>query len=243
MHTSLMKYRLLQTWAVALLVLAFGTTASAQKWKDKVKVKDPVKSAKRAVESVTEGDAKKSKEIASHTVGYAIDHYDMKDLISKADIDRARGDLYDFLKWEVGSPSAIAAQYTTTGYSHFERRFGDEAAASLLDVDLPGEKGKSEITLPKTIAALMKNLVDSLGAEAGAVMQSQYGIPPQVTAELVKIMSRGGKKAIDRVGLNMPKNWDIDNRLVKQLIYLRRQPAPAQASGTPKKAETSLKLR
>jgi hypothetical protein len=202
-----------------------------------------VKSAKRAVESVTEGDAKKSKEIASHTVGYAIEHYDLKDLISKDDIDRARADVYDFMKWEVGSPSAIAAQYTTAGYKHFERRFGDEAAASLLDVNLPGEKGKPEITLPKTISAILKGLVDSLGAQAASVMQSQYGIPPQVTAELVKIMSRGGKKAIDRLGFNMPKNWDIDNRIVKELIYLRRNPPTAQASSGEKSTSKSLKLR
>ncbi len=211
---------------VIALLVAGGPFASAQKWK----VKDPVKSVKRTIETVTEGDSKKAKEIASHTVGYAIEHYRLKDLISKADIERATSDLYDFMKWEMGSPSAIAAQYTTAGYSHFEKRFGDEAAASLLDTDLPGEKGKPEITLPKTISALMKGLVDSLGAQAGQALQSQYGIPPQVSAELVKIMTRGGKNAIDRIGFNMPKDWDIDNRIVDELIHLRRQPQTAQAS-------------
>jgi hypothetical protein len=210
----------------ALLILLPGllvvsvVPAMAQKWK----IKDPIKSAERTMESVTEGDTKKSKEIVSHTIGYAIDHYKLKDIISKADIDRAHGDLYDFLKWEMGSPTAIAGLYTTAGYEHFERRFGDEAAASLMGVDHPGENGKPDIVLPKTVATLFKALVDSLGAQAAAQLQQQYGLPPAVSREVVGMLTGAGKQAIDHLGFNMPKSWDIDNRLVDAMIYVRRHP-------------------
>jgi hypothetical protein len=231
MHTA-KKKRGRKTLFVIFL-LAFAASAPAQNWK----IKDPLKSAQRTMEAATEGDSKKAKEIASHTVGYAIAHYSLKDLISKADIDRATADLYDFMKWEVGSPSAIAAQYTTAGYEHFERRFGDEAAASLLGTDLPGEKGKPEITLPKTVSTIMKALVDSLGNQAVVALQQQYNMPPEVSKEIVSIMTRGGKGAIDRIGFNMPKSWDIDNRLVDEMIYLRRHPPVAHAAT----AATTLK--
>lgn len=209
------------------LVVASGVPATAQKWK----VKDPLKSAERTMESVTEGDTKKSKEIVSHTIGYAIDHYKLKDIISKADIDRAHGDLYDFLKWEMGSPTAIAGQYTTAGYEHFERRFGDEAAASLMGVDLPGENGKPDIVLPKTVATLFKAVVDSLGVQAAAQLQQQYGLPVAVSKEVVGMLTGAGKQAIDHLGFNMPKSWDIDNRLVDAMVYIRRHP-PADKPAT-----------
>jgi hypothetical protein len=55
-----------------------------------------------------------------------------------------------------------------------------------------------------------------------------------VTREVVSILTKGGKGAIDHLGFNMPKGWDIDNRLVDQMIIIRRHPQAGNATASGK---------
>jgi hypothetical protein len=51
----------------------------------------------------------------------------------------------------------------------------------------------------------------------------EYGIPTEVSKLIIdKVMSQA-KTQIDRIGFNMPKKWDVDNRMVEGLIAAKRK--------------------
>jgi len=68
------------------------------------------------------------------------------------------------------------------------------------------------------LKALLTNGIDRASADL-----QQRGIPPEVSKLVLNQLAQAGGKSIDRIGFNMPKNWDIDNRLVETLIEARRK--------------------
>ena len=92
--------------------------------------------ARRVKSCTTKGDVRMTRSVAGHTVNYALGRHQLQDRVTPADIDRAVSEMYNFLKRKLGNPTAVCAQYISTGYGHFERAYGDEARAMLL-----GESG------------------------------------------------------------------------------------------------------
>jgi hypothetical protein len=107
--------------------------------------------AERAAECLKEGDSKTSSQLAKRVVSYAANHWELADWATDEDRGDARGELYDFLKYKLGGPSAICAQYISTGDGHFKRGYGDEAAAALVGLELPGD-GRKNFAIPKKVA-------------------------------------------------------------------------------------------
>ena len=91
--------------------------------------------ATRADQVRRHGDAKMAKRVARHTVNEAVIRYKLDEIgVPEAEIERAKDEMYVFLKWKLGGPAAIAGQYISAGYDHFEKGYTDEAAAIALGI-------------------------------------------------------------------------------------------------------------
>lgn len=177
----------------------------------------------RAAKCLKKGDTKVSKGIARKTVKHAIEKWKLTDLnLDEQTIKTANKEVYEFLKWKLGSPTTICGQYVTAGQKHFNKAYGDEAAAALLGMELPGE-GKAEVSLPPDFAKQLKDQVDTQGDSAAQSIEQEYGIPPEVSKLILDKLAKQAKTAIDRFGFNWPKGWDVDNRLVEGMIAARRK--------------------
>lgn len=167
------------------------------------------------------GDSKVSKRIAKKVVAHAIKKWDIADLVDEQATKNAKQEVYEFLKWKLGSPSTICGQYVTAGQKHFNKAYGDEAAAALLGTQLPGD-ASAEMKLPEKFSEQLKAQIDAQGDNAAKKIEEDYGIPPEVSKIIIDKVTSQAKTQIDRIGFNMPKKWDVDNRLVKGLIAAKR---------------------
>ncbi len=178
--------------------------------------------AERVKKCATKGDARVSKSISTKVVMHAIEKYQIEDLVDKEDIKAARKEVYEFLKWKLGNPSAICAEYIGSGLRHFKRAYSDEAAAALLGYTLPGKNG-AEIQLPKELAEALKQSYKEAGDSLAKTLQDEYGIPPEATGLVVDAVRKYADKATDNLGFNVPKGWDFDNKLLDLEIKLKRK--------------------
>lgn len=145
-------------------------------------LQDAPEKAKRAAECA-KGDTRQVKHIISRTIKHAKDRYKLTDglLDDPKDTKRAEKEMYDFLNWRMGSPSAVCGQYTTAGQKHFDKGYSDEAAAALLGMELPGA-GKS-LKLPKRVSAQLKAQIKSCADQvAGAVKGEAPASPVPASA-------------------------------------------------------------
>lgn len=152
--------------------------------------------AKRAAECA-KGDTRQVKHIISRTIKHAKEKYNLtEELVEATDTKHAEKEMYDFLNWRMGSPSAVCGQYTTAGQKHFDKGYSDEAAAALLGMDLPGA-GKS-LKLPKRVSAQLKAQIKSCADQvAGAVKGEEPASPvPASAAPVSKSMK---DKVTDKV--------------------------------------------
>lgn len=176
----------------------------------------------RTTKCATKGDARVSKSISRKVVMHAVKKYQLEDIITKDDVKTAKKEVYEFLKWKLGNPSAICAQYITAGTKHFKKAYADEAAAALVGVALPG-KGSSDIQLPKELADVLKQAYEKAGDGFAKALEEEYGIPPALTNEVVKEVRKYADKATDHLGINIPKGFDYDNDELEFLIKLKRK--------------------
>jgi hypothetical protein len=154
-------------------------------------------------------------------VKHALKRFDIADLVDEKKTKKARKEVYEFLKWKLGSPTAICAQYITAGQKHFNKGYSDEAAAALLGTQLPGDNSV-EMKLPTAFTKVLQGAVDVHGAGASAFLLT-YGIPPMVSDLIIGKLTGAANKSIGRLGFNMPKKWDVDNKLVKAIIDSKRK--------------------
>ena len=117
MNTTMNLFRL--SGITLLSVLVLGSGLEAQKWK-------------RAKYALTKGDVKVARNVAARTTAHAVKRFNLRGLVSAQKINSTKGHMYDFLKWKLGSPSAVAAQWVTANYRHFEKAYSDEAAGIML---------------------------------------------------------------------------------------------------------------
>jgi hypothetical protein len=107
--------------------------------------------AERTAQCLRDGDSETSSKLAKRVVAYAAERWELADWATQEDRDNARGELYDFLKHKLGGPSAICAQYISTGDGHFRRGYSDEAAAAIAGLKLPGD-GRKNFAIPRKVA-------------------------------------------------------------------------------------------
>jgi hypothetical protein len=176
----------------------------------------------RALKCATKGDSKVGKGIAKGVVKHAVERFAIADLVDEEKSKKANKEVYEFLKWKLGSPTAICAQYVTAGQKHFNNGYSDEAAAALLGTQLPGDNSV-EMKLPARFTKVLQQAVDVQGAAASTYLMVTYGIPPMVSDIVIGKLTGAANKSIGRLGFNMPKDWDIDNKLVDGLIATKRK--------------------
>lgn len=216
------------------------------------------------------GDSKMAKRVAGHVVQEAVLRYEIEDIVTDADRDFAKAQVYEFLKRQLGNPAGIAAQYISTGYGHFEKAYTDEAAAALTGAELP-DKSTARLVLPKEISDYLKHEVDSLGADfcgtkkeegskaggtgstgsgSGSANAAGDGTGDEegstlwgVACEyLYQFIAEAAKKAIARIGFTVSEHWDIENRDVRAMIYARRHPLEAGTLASPRIATPVKKV-
>ncbi len=188
---------------------------------------------------VKNGDSKMVRSAAGHAVTYAVIRYGIKDIVTEADKTRAAGEMYNFICWKLGSPSAAAAQWLTAGYQHFDRAYVDEAAAALLGTDLPGPGGS--VQLPKALSTFLKHLADSLATKGDSTGgggwckavggdSTMWGLGCQA---LLPIVLKSLHQAIDRIGFNVGGvlgKFDVSDEQIALMIAARRNPVMSKTS-------------
>lgn len=177
------------------------------------------------------GDSRMAYSAAGHAVLYAVERYGLKDFVTKAETDAAMSRMYDFLKWKLVSPTAVATTWASNGYQHFDRAYVDEAAAALLGC-MKGTGTAPLFVMPDWMIQFI--VMSSSGTPDKALIAQaleKYGIPVPLRDELAdKIMTQVLTKtfqAIAAVSALMPRQYDIDNRLIDLAVQGKK----AQKSG------------
>lgn len=193
----------------------------------------------RVEDSIKKGDSEIARKVAKHCVKYSIQRYGLDGLVSEAEIDNAKSRMYSFLKWKLGSPSAVSGQWISSGYGHFDKAYSDEAGALVLGV-FQFEDKEPELKVP---AWLQKSLVAKAGSSGPgiAALLSSYGVPEVIAVPIGNKIAAELAKATERntVGYYLPKEFDFDNRLLEAAVVARRVYETERKMDT-KKAEKGM---
>jgi hypothetical protein len=195
-------------------------------------VAEPVQAgmSERAAKCATKGDAKTSKAIAKKVVNQAMKQYDLRDLADGAVQKAAATEVYEFLKWKLGNPSAICAQYITAGQKHFNKAYADEAAAALVGINLPNEKaGRAMFQLPPEIVDLWAMTEKLKNAGKAYLLQAFLGVPSGLSRQVLNEITEQKAKVIKRLGFNIPRDYDFPTQLLLVTIDVKRNPQHAKA--------------
>lgn len=187
---------------------------------------DPKGKAERSAECA-KGDTKVVRKIVNGTIKHAKEKYKLASpVVNDADTKGTEKEMYDFLNWKIGSPSAVCGQYITAGQKHFNRGYSDEAAASLLGMELPGS-GQAKFKLPKRISDQLKAQIKSCADQvAGTVAGKAPGSPApaspapasqavtdKLTAQAMEKVSASCKQQVDRLRQQLDKDYSIPPEL------------------------------
>ena len=184
----------------------------------------------RAESLFKRGDARMAWSAAGHTTLYAVERYGLRGRVTEGDVDRAIDKTYEFLKWKLGNPSAVAAQWLTAGYQHFDRGYVDEAGAALLGFDLPSEKGgHSMFWLPPELVDLWMFTEKLQNTGKAYLLNAFFGIPKGLTKQVLDAIVDQEGRALKRLGFNIPKDYDFPNELVEVAALAKRDPVQAKA--------------
>jgi len=205
---------------LGLLTFPYASPAEARFHKTLKEItKDPGRVAECA-----KGDTKVVRKIVSGTIKHAKEKYKITSVVDANDEKRSDKEMYDFLKWKIGSPSAVCGQYITGGQKHFNRGYGDEAAASLLGMELPGS---GQAKFPKRISdqlkAQIKSCADQVaGAVAGKAPASQapasQPATDKLTAQAMEKISASCKQQVDKLRQQLEKDYSIPPELQDMAI-------------------------
>jgi len=180
--------------------------------------------AERVKQVAKRGDSRMTLSVAGHTTDYALHHFNLHDLVAPSDIERSGEAMYEFLKWKLGNPSAVAAQYISTGYGHFEKAYGDEAGAALMGFELPKEGGRPDFYFPTQLLNLGLQIEEAMVPIAAKAIEAEFAIPAFITTPLLKAYVKEKYKVLGRVGFNIPQKYDFSNELLMLAIDAKRDP-------------------
>ncbi len=175
--------------------------------------------AKRAAECA-KGDTKQVKQIIRRTIKHAKEKYKLTDglLEDLEDTKRAEKEMYDFLNWRMGSPSAVCGQYTTAGQKHFDKGYSDEAAAALLGMQLPGE-GRA-LKLPKRVSAQLKAQIKSCADQVASAVKGEAPAS-QAPASAAPVSKSTKDKVTDKI--TAPAMEKVSAACQAQVAKLRKE--------------------
>jgi hypothetical protein len=182
--------------------------------------------SERTKEVFSKGDSHMSKAVAAHVVNYAIQRFQLSAVVTQEDIERARGELYEHLKWKLGNPPAIAGQFVTAGYQHFDNAFVYEAAAALVSYQLPGEKNGPDWKIPKKWADYLHKAAEADQQRLDNYLEKKLMIPHDEAYKITAELTGAANNAIEKIGFNVPKNWNIDHSLVLGMIATAKGAGP-----------------
>ncbi len=168
------------------------------------------------------GDAKMTKRVAGHVVKEAILRYQLQGAVSKEDVERAKKEMYTFLKWKLGGPAPVAGQYISTGYKHFENGYTDEAGGILLGV-ISFANVQPELVMPKWMQESLRKQAGASGPAIALALQA-YGVPMPLAqilgSKIAEVLTKG---LLRNVAGFIPKSYDVDNRLVQAAVKARKE--------------------
>ncbi len=173
---------------------------------------------------------KQTKRVARHTTGAAVERFQLKELITQEDFDRASREMNHFLRWKLGGKVAVCGQYVSTGYGHFEKAYGDEAAAMMLGV-LSFSRQDAELEIPDWMINYIEKYVGFTEPSLYGYFGKDLGLPEPLIFQLTNKIRR---KLVDEtlhVKVYIPKKFDVDNRLVEGSIVAKK--TEAQGGGSP----------
>jgi len=179
---------------------------------------------------VKQGDSRMTRSVAGHITLYAIERYSLKPLVNDSTYGHAAALVTSYLKVQYGNPAAVAAQFVSAGYQHFDRSHVDEAAAALLGFDLPHEaSGRAVFQLPPQLVDLWAMTEKLQNSGKAYLLQSFFHIPPALTKAILDFQTEQEAKLAKRVGFNIPKGYDFPNGLITAAIAARRDPQATRA--------------
>lgn len=192
----------------------------------------------RSVECA-KGDTKVVRKIVSNTIKHAKERFKLTGgLVNDTDTKRAQKEMYDFLNWKIGSPSAVCGQYITAGQKHFNKGYSDEAAAALLGMELPGA-GRAEYGMSKKtseeLKARIKDCAKQVMAQEPAgqapASQTSAGKSPKdkVTAQAMEGLSAGCKQVVQQLAQKLEQDYSIPPELTQQAVQKVAAAAANQA--------------
>lgn len=223
---------------------------------------------RRAESLAKQGDSRMGLSAARHAIRYAIERYQIQDLVSDTSLARADKDMYEFLKWKSGSASLLAAQWLTAGYQHYDSH-ADEAAATLLGYDLPGPQ--HQLRLPEQLTAWIKEQTDSAATATnteicaglfpqtegtgggtvpgagGSTAPSEEGSGSTIAGiacvAVVELMRQATNRVYDRLGISGDwllgkTKFDFKDDEIPVLAELRRNPPETPASTASTSSQT-----
>ena len=188
----------------------------------------------RAESLAKRGAARMAFSAAGRTVLCAIQRFELEGQFKPAEIKAAQDEMYDFLNWKLGGPAAVAAQWLTAGYQHFDRGYSDEAAAVLLGM-VEFSNREPELVLPTWMLEWMKEQInDPSNADIiSEFLSSEIGIEPPLSDQLAKKMLLEYSRLVPkRLVAYIPKQYDVDNREVEAFIKAKKA-SETTAAGTP----------
>jgi hypothetical protein len=183
------------------------------------------------LESVAKrGDARMAWSAAAHTTLYAVEKYGLRGHVTDAQVKAAQDATYEFLKWKLGNATAVAAQFVSAGYQHFDKGYADEAAAALVGFELPRESGgHSTFYLPPELVDLWMMSEKLQNAGKAYLLNAFFGIPKPLTQQVLDYIVEQEGAAAKRLGFNIPKDYDFPNELLLAQVEAKRDPARLRA--------------
>lgn len=172
----------------------------------------------RAESLAKRGDARMARSAAGHTTKFAVERYGLQERVGDADLQRVSEQLYRLLCWQLGTPAAVAGQWVSAGYEHFDRGYVDEACAMLIGA-LEFEGSGPQIRFPPFAQKLLEQ---KAGKSTAAI--EKWLVEQALPAELARLAAAGVagelSKALARntVGFDLPKKFDFDNQLLPQEV-------------------------
>jgi len=187
----------------------------------------------RSQQCASRGEVRMALSLAGEIANYAMERYELDTLIGGHALDRVPNQLYGYLRWKFGGPTAICNQYITHGLEPLREGFAEEAVVALLGVDLPNDAGQAHMVLPEWVVQYLQRA----GTRVTALLTAS-GLPAPVATAIAEQVKGLSGKAPRPIRLAIPQTWDLDSRFVETMLAAYKVQFP---SATPEVRSTAAR--